>query len=97
MYRGVKPDSAEEQIMEAAVYDGLRDVTVKSVPDAKIELPNDVIVKKSEPRTFAVPTCVCMKAARISSLEGYSVARTLATALSAIYLALQQRRDALED
>jgi hypothetical protein len=38
-----------------------------------------------------------MKAARISSLEGYSVARTLATALSAIYLALQQRRDALED
>jgi hypothetical protein len=38
-----------------------------------------------------------MKAARISSLEGYSVAGTLATALSAIYLALQQRRDALED
>src|ERR1700733_9603295 len=97
MYRGVKPDSAEEQIMKAAVYNGLRDVTVKSVPDAKIEQPNDVIVKKSEPRTLAVSTCVCMKAARISSLEGYSVAGTLATALSAIYLALQQRRDALED
>jgi glutathione-independent formaldehyde dehydrogenase len=46
MYRGVKPDSAEEQIMKAAVYNGLRDVTVKSVPDAKIEQPNDVIVKK---------------------------------------------------
>ena len=97
MFRGVKPDSAEEQIMKAAVYNEPRDVTVKSVPDAKVVQPNDVIVKKSEPRTFAVPTCVCMKAARISSLEGYSVARTLATALSAIYLALQQRRDALED
>jgi hypothetical protein len=83
--------------MEAAVYNGLRDVTVKSVPDAKIELPNDVIVKKSEPRTFAVPTCVCMKAARISSLEGYSVARTLATALSAITWRCSNGARALED
>jgi hypothetical protein len=70
MYSGVKPDSAEEQIMKAAVYNEPRDVTVKSVPDAKVVQPNDVIVKKSEPRTFAVPTCVCMKAARISKPGG---------------------------
>ena len=31
--------------MKAVVYNGPRDVSVKNVPDARIEQPNDVIVK----------------------------------------------------
>ena len=31
--------------MKAVVYNGPRDVSVKNVPDAKIEQPNDVVVK----------------------------------------------------
>jgi Alcohol dehydrogenase GroES-like domain/Alcohol dehydrogenase GroES-associated len=34
-----------EKIMKALVYNGPRDVSVKKVPDAKIERPNDVVVK----------------------------------------------------
>lgn len=31
--------------MKAVVYNGLRDVSVKEVPDAKIERPTDVLVR----------------------------------------------------
>lgn len=31
--------------MKAVVYNGPRDVSVKDVPDARIEQPNDVLVK----------------------------------------------------
>ena len=31
--------------MKAVVYNGPRDVSVKNVPDARIEQPNDVVVK----------------------------------------------------
>jgi glutathione-independent formaldehyde dehydrogenase len=31
--------------MKALVYNGPRDVSVKKVPDAQIEQPNDVVVK----------------------------------------------------
>jgi glutathione-independent formaldehyde dehydrogenase len=31
--------------MHALVYNGPRDVSIKNVPDAKIELPTEVLVK----------------------------------------------------
>src|SRR5690242_11900806 len=37
--------ATKEAIMKAAVYEGPRTVTVKDVPDAKIEHPCDIIVK----------------------------------------------------
>ena len=52
--------------MKAVVYNGPRDVSVKNVPDAKIEQPNDVIVRSLRP-TFAVLTCICTRAGPIQT------------------------------
>ena len=42
---GTKEKKERRRIMKALVYHGTKDVSVDSVPDAKIEKPTDVVVK----------------------------------------------------
>jgi hypothetical protein len=54
--------------MKALVYHGTKDVSVDSVPDAKIEKPTDVVVK--------ITTFTCMKAEPLSQREQSWVTKT---------------------
>ena len=52
--------------MKAVVYDGPRQVSVKEVPDARIERPTDVLVRITSAPTSVVRTCICTRAEPIS-------------------------------